>query len=327
MDYTRFVALRAPLWQKLEEGLALLRGRSRDQLDHRRLTELAVGYRQVLHDHALAAARFPGTNASRRLQRLAGEGARLLVHEAGERSPSLLNFLRHTFPLAARRMRPFIAVALALFLSSALLGWVLSLSVPALGLAFLGPEATAGLERGELWTEQLTTTVPPSVSSSFIATNNLGVALLAFAGGVAGGVVSLYVLVINGFLLGALFAFTARYGMAGELAEFVAAHGPLELTLIVFSAAAGLSLGWALVAAADRPRREVLTETGRHAVFFLAGSLPWLLLLAAVEIGISPSPEVPAWAKLAIGLSLEAVFLSLAFAPIARPLPDPGAPL
>lgn len=316
MDYSRFVALRAPLWQSLEEGLSTLRD-DRTAIDHRRLTELAVGYRQVLHDHALAAARFPGTHASRRLQRLASEGARLLVHEAGERSPSLSHYLRHTFPLAARRMRPFLGVALIVFAVSALLGWVLSSSEPALGLAFLGPAAVEKLERGELWTEQLTTSVPPSASSSAIATNNLGVALLAFAGGVVGGVVSLYVLVINGLLLGALFAFTARYGMSGELAEFVTAHGPLELTIIVFSAGAGLSLGWALVAAADRPRREVLSETGRHALFFLAGCLPWLLVLGVVEATISPAPEVPPWAKLAIGLALEAVFLSLAFAPVA----------
>ncbi|PYQ57341.1 MAG: hypothetical protein DMF53_23005 [Acidobacteria bacterium] len=314
MDYARFIRLRRPLWDAFDGELAAARGMRNVGYDG--LEEMALRYRQVLHDHALAAARFPGTAAARRLQALALAGTRRLTGEGRRRTGAVAFFLR-TFPAAFQRQRDLILIALALFLLGALWGLAMAVLRPELGLLFLGPDAVRGLEEGRLWTESLVTTVPPSVSSSGIATNNITVALTSWGGGVLAGLVPLYIVLFNGLLLGAVVGVTLHYSMAGELLRFIAAHGILELTLILICSAAGLGIGRALVAAGDVPRPLALRAATRDALAVLLGCLPWFLVLALVEVFVSPSPEIPAGAKLVLGLALEGAFLALALRPVS----------
>jgi uncharacterized membrane protein SpoIIM required for sporulation len=315
MDYARFVRLRRPVWEAFEAQLADSRRRLKS-LTYGSLEEMALRYRQVLHDHALAAARFPGTAAARRLQALALEGTRRLTGER-ERPGGLVHFLTRTFPAAFQRQLGVTGLAVGLFLFAAVWGLALAVLRPALGLSILGPEAVQGLAEGELWTDSLVTAVPPTVSTSGIATNNMSVALTAWSGGVLAGLVPLYVLLLNGLLLGAILGVTLHYSMAGELLEFIAAHGPLELTLIIVCAAAGLGIGRALVEAGDRPRALRVQAAARDALVVLLGCLPWFVLLAFVEVLVSPSPALPAAGKLTVGVALESAFLALALRPLA----------
>lgn len=315
MDYARFVRLRKPVWEEFEAQLAASRRGLKD-LAYGTLEEMALRYRQVLHDHALAAARFPGTAAARRLQALALEGTRRLTGER-ERAGGLLHFLSRTFPAAFQRQLGLTGMAVGLFLFAAVWGLVLAILRPALGLTILGPQAIEGLEEGRMWTESLVTTVPPTISTSGIATNNMSVALSAWCGGVLAGLVPLYILLLNGLMLGSILGVTLHYSMAGELLAFISAHGPLELTLIIVCAAAGLGIGRALVAAGDRPRALAVREAARDALIVLLGCLPWFVLLAFVEVLVSPSPALPAAGKLAVGVALESAFLALALRPAA----------
>src|SRR4030095_5318331 len=131
----------------------------------RELEEMALRYRQVLHDHALADARFPGTTAARRLQSLALEGTHRLTGERREIA-GLRRFFTRTFPRAFQRHLDVTGFAVALFLLATFWGLCIAILRPTLGVAMLGPEAVQGLEEGRLWTDSLVTTVPPAVSSS-----------------------------------------------------------------------------------------------------------------------------------------------------------------
>ena len=319
MDYARFVRLRRPVWEAFETQLAAVRDRWRG-LGYGELEEMALRYRQVLHDHALAAARFPGTAAARRLQSLALEGTRRLTGERGQRA-GLLRFFSRTFPRAFQRQLDVMRLALALFLLATLWGLIIAVLRPALGMRMLGPQAVQKLEEGKLWTESLVTTVPPAISSSGIATNNISVALSAWSGGLLAGVGPLYVILLNGMMLGSIVGITLHYSMTGELLEFISAHGPLELTLILVCAAAGLAIGRALVAAGDLPRAVAVRDAGRDALAVLLGCLPWFVVLALVEVFVSPSPQLPVSLKASLGLALETLFLFTAF----RPLPPEPA--
>jgi uncharacterized membrane protein SpoIIM required for sporulation len=312
--YDRFVRLRRPLWDDFERGLDKARGTPR-ALDHRGLETLALQYRHILHDHALASSRFVATAAARRLQALALAGTRSLQRDDSQQVGGVRVFFNRTFPLAFRRQVPCLGITLALFVVAGLLGLFLTTVRPGLGLTLLGPAAVEGLEHGHLWTEKLVTVVPPSVASSAIATNNMSVAITAWAGGAAAGLGALYIVLMNGLLLGAIMGVTAHYGMAGALLEFVAAHGPLEITLILVTAAAGLGMGRALVQAEDRPRAEALREAGRDAVIVLVGCLPWFVLLGLVEAYLSPHPAMPLVLKAALGLTLLVLFLLAAVNP------------
>lgn len=315
MDYARFVRLRRPVWDDFERQLASFR---RDKgLSHADLEEMALRYRQVLHDHALADARYPGTAAAQRLRVLALRGTHRLTRDRNE-GAGIWRFFTRTFPRAFRAQLGLTGVATALFLFATFWGLAVAVNRPALGLAFLGPEAVQGLEEGRMWTDSLVSTVPPAISSSHIATNNISVALTAWSGGILAGFVPLYVILLNGVMLGSILGLTMRYSMEGDLLEFISAHGPLEITLILVSAAAGLSIGRALIAAGDRPRSLALRDAGRDALAVLLGCVPWFVVLALVEVFVSPSPDLPAALKVVLGLSLEVLFLLLAVQPFSR---------
>jgi uncharacterized membrane protein SpoIIM required for sporulation len=314
VDYQGFVRLRTPVWERFEESLRNAHRHPR-KLRYEDLETMALAYRQVMQDHALVASRFPGTGAARRLRRLALQGTHALQRDTADHLPGLAEFLTRRFPLAFRAHAVPLAAAVVLFATALVFGAVLAIVQPGAGAALLGPAAVDGLRRGHLWTESLVSTVPPAVSSSGIATNNMSVAIAGWAGGAVLGLGSLYVILFNGFLLGALVATTLHYGLAGELLAFVAAHGPLEITLILTTAAGGLGLGRALVAAEDVPRRAAVTEASREALILLVGCLPWFVLLGIVEAVISPSPTVPVAVKISLGLALEAAFLLVAWNP------------
>jgi uncharacterized membrane protein SpoIIM required for sporulation len=338
MDYGRFQQLRRPLWDDLERRLRQLAGLSarrwrqgrlspppqpgavglEEPMSYADLEDLAVAYRQVLHDHALASHRFPGTGAARRLAALALEATRRLTRQRG-RPAGLWHFVSRRFPAAFRRQLGMLGFATLVFGGGAAFGLALSAVQPELGRALLGAPAIQGLAEGRLWTTSLSV-VPPAFTSSRIATNNLTVALTAWAGGILAGSLPLFVLVLNGLLLGGAVGVTLRYSMAGELLTFVAAHGPLEITLTLVAAAAGLSIGRALVAAGDRPRGEALRQAAADTLLVMGGCLPWFVLLGMIEAWISPSPAVPLAVKATLGACIELFFLTAALAP--RGLPE-----
>lgn len=308
MDYGTFLRLREPGWREFEQRLDQAQNHPRAVL-YDDLEFLAVRYRQILHDSGFANARFPGTGAARRLAHLALLATRFLQREPDDSGFSLVRFWRVTFPAAFARNRGNTLAAAFLLLVGAVFGLGLAAMQLSLATALLGPGTVAGLESGRLWTESTVSSVPPSISSSAIARNNLGVALVGWAGGTLAGLGSLYILFFNGFLLGAVFGVTLHYSLAGRLLEFVSAHGPLELTLIVVTAAAGLRMGRAMVEATDLPRRDVLRDAGRDALVILLGCLPWFVPLGIVEGFISPSTSVAPALKGVLGLSLLALFL------------------
>jgi uncharacterized membrane protein SpoIIM required for sporulation len=314
--YIHFAKSREAFWSSFAERLGHARARP-GSLTFDSLEALAVDYRRILQDHALARARFPGSALGRRLEALAVDATHLLFAEDPKERFSLRRFFGHLFPTAMRAHAPHIGLCAILFFCSIAMAFSASTIQPSIGTQILGPEAIANLERGELWTESLSRVVPASVSSSAIATNNMSVAITAWVGGVLFGLGSIFVVLNNGFLLGAVFATTTRFGMSGDLFEFIGAHGPLELTLILVSAGHGLAMGHALLAPHDRSRQAAVGAAARRAMTGLVGILPWFLVLGVVEGFVSPSEAIGPEVKVALGGALLASFLLVAFRPLA----------
>ena len=317
MDYAGFVAARERSWNEFEERLTVAQTRPA-ALGYEDLEFLAVRYRQILHESGLANARYPATGAARRLARLAVLATRLLHQEPRDSAFSLLRFWTRTFPRAFRRNAPNTLGAVFLFSLGAVFGLGLAAVQPSIATSLLGPRTVDELREGHLWTESLTHSVPPSVSSSAIARNNLGVALVGWGGGALAGIGALYILFLNGFLLGAVFGVTMHYSLAGRLLEFVSAHGLLEITLIIVTAGAGLRMGRAIVEATDLPRSDALKAAGHEALVILFGCLPWFVPLGLIEGFLSGSPAYSQGLKAALGLCLPFLFLTASWNPFLR---------
>lgn len=189
--------------------------------------------------------------------------------------------------------RPVFLLVAALFL------WVPAL---ALGLwAHAEPQAaaevaqisplTSGIAGGDVRDPDTDTITDPAVNTAFaseIFTNNVRVALIAFAGGLSGGVLTIVSLAFNGLVLGVLAGLVVQAGSGEAFWRLVLPHGVLELSLITVAGAAGLRTGWALLQPGHRTRAESLAVEGRAGVEMALGTAFLLVPTGIVEGFVTP---------------------------------------
>ena len=146
-----------------------------------------------------------------------------------------------------RWLAPYILWSTLIFALAVAGGYALVQRYPELIALFASPELIATVERGQLWTEGLLNIVPSSVLSAQILANNIVVSLFAYCAGFLFGLGTLYILGLNGLMLGAVFAFVGMHGLRGQLFSFIVAHGCVELSVMCLSGAAGAAVGEALI--------------------------------------------------------------------------------
>jgi uncharacterized membrane protein SpoIIM required for sporulation len=124
--------------------------------------------------------------------------------------------------------------------------------------------------------------------SSAIVTNNVQVAALAFAGGMLLGIPTLWVVLNNGLMIGALGALFGAKGFGLDFWATVAPHGVIELTAFQIAAGGGLLLAGAIVAPGRLRRIDALKANGRRAIALLFGVAAMLAVAGTIEGFVSP---------------------------------------
>ncbi|MOA06997.1 hypothetical protein D3C78_1266690 [compost metagenome] len=113
--------------------------------------------------------------------------------------------------------------------------------------------------------------------------HNIGIAFQTFASGLLFGLGSVFFLIFNGLMIGAVAGHLTYVGYGQTFWSFVIGHGAFELSAIALAGAAGLKLGWALVAPGRLPRAEALRLAARKSVLLICGVMLFLLIAAFIE--------------------------------------------
>ena len=129
--------------------------------------------------------------------------------------------------------------------------------------------------------------------ASFYVYNNVGIAFRCFATGILFGLGSIFFLVYNGLVIGVVAGAVAAAGHGRNLFTFVIGHGAFELTAIVLSGAAGIAMGYALVAPGPRTRWGSLRAKAGDLFRMIMGAALMLLVAAFIEGFWSPSSILP----------------------------------
>lgn len=322
-----------PRWDAFAAELASVRRRGLHTLREDEVTAFVEGYREVATDLARlrTADRGRGGDAVFTLSRLVSAGHNLLYRRPTQGLERVAHFMAVDVPREVRRSWRHVAVASALLFVPAIGTIVAIVREPELATRMLPPSMIAraedGQRRGSTGADYLPNGEDEkgSALSAFLMTNNIRVALVAFVGGITGGVLTVYALVFNGMAaLGAGVGLYITRGIGGQILGFVAAHGVLELSAICISGAAGLLLATAMLVPGDRTRRESLLVNGKRSLHLVACVVLFLVLAGLIEGNISPS-TLPDSAKFATAV-ITAIFIAWY---LSRGRPDdvaPGAP-
>lgn len=292
-----FVARRRPDWQALEALLAP--GRPLALAD---VTTLDGLYRRASADLALAQRHYAGTDVVRFLSQLCARAYRDIYRPRGHRGEALRAFYAVTFPALVRRTGASIAFAAGLVALGVALGAVTVWLHPDGARLLLDAELRGWIERRELWTDSALASRTPVELAALIFTNNLRVAIAAFALGITAGLGTAATALYNGVHLGAVLAACAQQGVASNLLEFMAAHGPVELSIICIAAGAGLHVGQAVLDPGEASRAAALRTHAREGVQLVLGCAPFLVAIGVVEGFVSPGDLFPWPLKVLAGL-------------------------
>lgn len=310
----RFVARKRDSWEEFRAAAEQLERGGLARLPAAEIPGFAARYREVAAD--LARARTYGVDPQvvAYLERLVGAGHTVLYQARGAHRPPLLRSLVSDFPAAIIESWRYVLAAFLLLMVPAVIGFVMLRQQPALAEEIVPAEMVSRAEQAAereargVGYARAESGVRPVIAAAIIS-NNIRVCIMAFAGGMLGGVLTVWALTFNGLQLGMDYGVFANYHAANYLTTFIAGHGVLELSAIFISGGAGLRLAHALVAPGDRPRVEALVIDGRIAMRMM-GAVIFLLCIAGSIEGLLSTSDAPAALKYAVSATT-AVFLGL----------------
>ena len=182
--------------------VAACQGRNVGVLSTNDLRELAQLYRQTAADLATARADPSSRRLAAYLNQLLGRAHNLVYSGRRRQRAGIRTFYTRTFPRTFRATWRYTAAAVAILAAGAMAGAVLAATSPGFERFVLGGEMLDTIERREMWTHSILPIKP--LASAGITANNLSVSIIAYASGILAGIGPLYIMAMNGLLLGVL---------------------------------------------------------------------------------------------------------------------------
>ncbi len=172
-----------------------------------------------------------------------------------------------------------IIITLLLFFSTMCVGWIGSAQNPAVGeqLMELFAKEVAG---------QITKDNPVDMCTKLFS-NNLGACILLFLGGASFGILTIFIMSINGIVIGAIMEIIHETHSPLFVAAALLPHGIFEIPAFIISGALGVLLAQALIAE-WYGEGDTGKEAARYGRLFLLYVLPLVAIAACVESFITP---------------------------------------
>ncbi len=280
------------------------------------LAELSALYHQTVSDLAKARSERAEPVLIEQLNLLVGRAYAVIYGRPGIQIMDIVRFFLTDFPRLVRERKHYLFVSVLVFLCGALVGFLcfdmdsklIGLVIPeqmrtALQQAIAQGKVGGGIDTMQRFNE-----------ASRIMFHNMEVGFLAFATGLGFGIGTVYLLILNGMMVGGLAAIYHQAGLAAPFWALILPHGAVELPCVFIAAAGGLMLGNALLNPGKYGRREWLNHEGYDAVRLVVGTLPLLVVAGLVETYITPS-KLPITAKYATAMVLSVVSALYLFLP------------
>ncbi|MFJ7209958.1 stage II sporulation protein M [Streptomyces sp. NPDC098789] len=303
MDLDVFVAAHRAEWDRLE--VLLRRGR---RLTGAEVDELVALYQRTSTHLSLIQSSAPDPMLTGRLTQLVARARATVTgaRRAGWRD--VARFFTAGFPAAVYRSRRWwIPTAVLSTALAALIGWWIAVH-PEVQASIGAPQDLREMTRPGGQYETYYSSHPAASFAAQVWTNNAQAVAICLVFGAFLGLPVLWILFQNMLNLGIGIGLMASAGRLDVFLGLILPHGLLELTAVFVAAGTGLRLGWTVIDPGPRTRREALAEQGRSALGMAIGLAAVLFVAGTLEGFVTPS-GLPTWARIGIGVVVEALFL------------------
>ncbi len=314
MTQATFVERRSEAWETLDALLVRAAKRGVRRLAPEEIEAIGRLYRAATSDLAYATGRGYDARVLEYLNRLVAR-AHAYVYGAAATTgwERVAHFYTHTFPAEFRRSFALFALCTALTIVTAIVAYVAIRTRPGDAYALLPQQLIPSVIKKSLHDSNFAfdPTQSPLMSSEII-TNNVRVAIMAFAGCVTLGIFTVSIIAQNGLMLGGVGALFTNAGFGPDFWVTVAPHGVIELTAIQIAGAAGLLISLGIIAPGRMRRRDAIRTSAARAGVLIAGVASMLVIAGTIEGFYSPL-RLPAAPRVAVGV-ITGILLVLYFA-------------
>ncbi|MDY7561755.1 stage II sporulation protein M [Pseudomonas sp. 10B1] len=326
MKQNQFETRYRPDWQRFADLLATL---ERGKPDSSACARFASDYRRLCQQLALAHERNYSSYLIDFLQQLATRGHQQFYRHRSQLGPQILSFILAGFPRLVREQWRFVLAASALFFGSLIAMGLLVYFFPDLVYSVVSPEQLTDMESmydptaRRLGEAAIRGSSEDWMMFTYYIMNNIGIAFQTFASGLLFCLGSVFFLLFNGLMIGAVAGHLTGIGFGQTFWSFAIGHGAFELSAIALAGAAGLKLGWALLAPGALTRSEALRMAAKTSVRLMCGAMLFFLIAAFVEAYWSSLSSFQPLTKYLIGAVLWTVVATyLVFAGRSRHAPN-----
>ncbi|MHB8126106.1 MAG: stage II sporulation protein M [Desulfitobacteriaceae bacterium] len=288
MDLKSFIKQHRRDWELLEQTLKDI-SKGKRWLTSERVEDLQLLYRKAVNHLSFSQTYFPNEEVTFYLNEIVAKAHNLLYRDQATTSVyQLKQFFGKTFVRLLIEQRRFVLVAFLLFLLGAIGSFLAVMNDPLHLYSILPGELANHIDPAQLGQgKELIDS--PSMSAQ-IMTNNMQVAILAFVGGITLGTFTLYLLIKNGIIIGALAAVFWQHGKFYDFWTYIVPHGMIELTAIFIAGGSGLLMGYRLLVPGSYSRAFQLKRQAMRSVQLLLGTIPLFIVAGIIEGYITPAP-------------------------------------
>jgi len=296
-----FIKRNSGKWKKIEESLSGGLHVNPDEL-----YDLYVGLND---DFSYANTFYPDSETVQYLNNLTIQVHQTIYRNKKIERKRFSHFWKTEYPLLFWQNRKYFWYALAIFLTSVIIGTVstavdLNFTRSVLGDHYVN-RTLENIGKGD----PMAVYKQANEVNMFlgITINNIRVAFFAFVAGVIVSVGSGLILLQNGIMLGCFQYFFYTYGLLGEFFLTVYIHGTLELFSIVVAGAAGMAIGNSILFPGTYNRVVSFQRGAVTGLKMVSGVVPLFIVAGFLEGFVTRHTGLPNGIRLAI------ILLSLTF--------------
>ncbi|UOQ84195.1 stage II sporulation protein M [Gracilibacillus salinarum] len=288
MQLNQFIKQHRQDWGRLEVLISEL---PKKKTSHS-IEDFQHTYQKVARQLSFSQTYFPNEDVTIYLNELTGKAHNILYQSQHSSWKQAYHFFSSKFVGLLLQQWKAVVLAMMLFVIAGIASFFAVLENPSHLYGILSEEMAQAFDPGTL--NESPRVVDAPMMSAQIMTNNIQVAILAFAGGITFGILTVYLLITNGILIGAIAALFWNHGNSYVFWAYIVPHGVIELIAIFIAGGSGLLMGYKLFVPGNHSRGYQLKIQTNRSVQLLIGTVPLFIIAGIIEGYITPS-----------GLSLE----------------------